>query len=114
MNNKQREVVEIVKGRVKGFLEYTYRNTDVEFTDEMKREIEGKKLPINYTTLYEAYLNTSDKLKDSDYKLYQIEKYIDEELINTKDGLQFLKYTKEGRNIQDIINGKREYKTKRK
>lgn len=114
MNNKQREVVEIVKGRVKGFLEYTYRNTDIEFTDEMKREIEGKNLPINYNTLYEAYLNTSDKLKDSDYKLYQIEKYIDEEFVMTKDGLQFLKYTKEGKNIKDIIDGKHEYKVKRK
>lgn len=114
MNSKEREVVEIVKERVKNFLEYTYRNTDIEFTDEMKREIEGKNLPINYTTLYEAYLNTSDKLKDSDYKLYQIEKYIDEELVNTKDGLQFLKYTKEGRALKGIIEGKHEYKVKRK
>ena len=47
MNNKQKEVVNIVKERVKNFLEYTYRNTDVEFTDEMKREIEGKNLQIN-------------------------------------------------------------------
>lgn len=114
MNSKEREVVEIVKGRVKGFLEYTYRNTDIEFTDEMKKEIEGKNLPINYTTLYEAYLNVSDKLKESDYKLYQIEKYIDNELVMTKDGLRFLKYTKEGTAINDIIEGKKEYKVKKK
>lgn len=114
MNNKQREVVNIVKERVKNFLEYTYRNTDIEFTDEMKREIEGKNLPINYTTLYEAYLNTSDKLRESDYKLYQIEKYIEEELVYTKTGLLFFKNTKEGSAIKDIIDGKREHKVKRK
>lgn len=114
MNNKQREVVNIVKERVKNFLEYTYRNTDIEFTDEMKREIEGKNLPINYATLYEAYLNTSDRAKEDEYKLYQIEKYIEEELVYTKTGLLFFKNTKEGSAIKDIIDGKREYKVKRK
>ena len=114
MNSKQREIVEVVKNRVKDFLEYTYMNTGIEFTDEMKREIENKNLPLNYTTLYEAYLNTSDKLRESDYKLYQVSKYLDEELVYTRDGLQFLKYTKEGRNIKDILDGKREYKVKRK
>lgn len=114
MTNEERKAVEAVKKGIREFLDYMYMNSNIEFTDEMKREIEGKNLPINYTTLYEAYLNTSDKLRESDYKLYQIEKYIDEELVYTKDGLQFLKYTKEGKNIKDILDGKKEYKVKRK
>ena len=69
---------------------------------------------INYTTLYEAYLNVSEKLHESDYKLYQIEEYINDEIVNTKDGIRFFKYTREGSKILDIIGGKCEYKVKRK
>ena len=114
MTNEERKAAEAVKNGIREFLEYMYMNSNIKFTDEMKREVENKNLPLNYTTLYEAYLNTSDKLKESDYKLYQVSKYLDEELVYTRDGLQFLKYTKEGRNIKDILDGKREYKVKRK
>ena len=114
MTNEERKAVEEAIERKKKILEYTYRNSDVPFTDEMKRAVEGNNLPINYATLYEAYLNTSDKLRESDYKLYQISKYIEEELVYTKTGLQFFKYTKDGSAIKDIIDGKREYKVKRK
>ena len=114
MTNEERKAVEEAIERKKKILEYTYRNSDVPFTDEMKRAVEGNNLPINYATLYEAYLNTSDKLRESDYKLYQISKYIEEELVYTKTGLLFFKNTKEGSAIKDIIDGKREYKVKRK
>lgn len=114
MTNEERKAVEETKKGIRKYLDYIYMNSKIEFTEEMKKEVENKNLPINYTTLYEAYLNASDRANKSEYKLYQINKYIEEELVYTKDGLQFLKYTKEGKNIKDIIDGKHEYKVKRK
>lgn len=108
------EIIRDLKDKFRKAREYIYMNYPEKLTKEIIEEVEGKQQTINYATLYEAYLNTSDKLKESDYKLYQIEKYLDEELVYTKDGLQFLKYTKEGRALKGIIEGKHEYKTKRK
>ena len=114
MTNEERKAVEEVRKGIRRYLDYIYNNSNIKFTEEMKREVEGKQQTVEYNTLYEAYLHTSEKLRESDYKIYQINKYIDEELVYTKDGLQFLKYTKEGRAINDIIEGKKQYKVKRK
>lgn len=114
MTNEERKAVEEVKKGIREFLEYMYMNSNITFTEEMKKEVENKNLPINYATLYEAYLNTSDKLRESDYKLYQISKYIEEELVYTKTGLLFFKNTKEGSAIKDIIDGRKEYKVKKR
>lgn len=87
--------------------EYLMMNYGIELNQEEQRA-------ISYETLYEAYMNTSDKLRESDYKLYQIEQYINDEITRTPQGVQFLKYTKEGSKILGIIRGETEYKQKKK
>jgi hypothetical protein len=87
--------------------EYLLMNYGIELKPEEQRA-------ISYQTLYEAYMNTSDKLRESDYKLYQIEQYINDEITRTPQGVQFLKYTKEGSKILGIIRGETEYKQKKK
>ena len=87
--------------------EYLMMNYGIELNQEEQRA-------ISYQTLYEAYMNTSDKLRESDYKLYQIEQYINDEITRTPQGVQFYKYTKEGSKILGIIRGETEYKQKKK
>ena len=87
--------------------EYLLLNYGIELNTEEQKA-------ISYETLYEAYMNTSDKLRESDYKLYQIEQYINDEITRTPQGVQFYKYTKEGGKILGIIRGETEYKQKKK
>lgn len=114
MTNEERKAVEAVKKGIREFLDYMYMNSNIEFTEEMKREIEGKKQTVEYNTLYEAYLNKCEEARQSEYIKYQIKNYLANELVYTKDGLQFLKYTKVGRDLDNIIEEKREYKVKKK
>ena len=95
------------KEQLKRLKEYLLMNYDIELNTEEQKA-------INYETLYEAYMNTSDKLRESDYKLYQIEQYINDEITRTPQAVQFLKYTKEGSKILGIIRGETEYKQKKK
>ena len=95
------------KEQLKGLKEYLLLNYGIELNTEEERA-------ISYETLYEAYMNVSDKLRESDYKLYQIEQYINDEITRTPQGIQFLKYTKEGSKILGIIRGETEYKQKKK
>ena len=114
MTNEERKAVEALRNGIRKLIDYTYRNSNIEFTEEMKREVEGKQQTIEYNTLYEAYLNKCDELRQDEYIKYQLKNYLANELVYTKDGLQFLKYTKVGRDINDLIDAKREYKVKRK
>ena len=95
------------KEQYKRLREYLLMNYGIELNPEEQKA-------INYQVLYEAYMNTYDKLKESDYKLYQIEQYINDEITRTPQGVQFLKYTKEGSKILGIIRGETEYKEKKK
>ena len=95
------------KEQYKRLNEYLLMNYGIELNPEEQRI-------VSYEVLYQAYMDISDKLKESDYKLYQIEQYINDEITRTPQGVQFLKYTKEGSKILDIIKGRTEYKQKKK
>lgn len=95
------------KEQLKRLKDYLLMNYNIELNTEEKRA-------ISYEALYEAYMNTSDKLRESDYKLCQIEQYINDEITRTPQGVQFYKYTKEGSKILGIIRGETEYKQKKK
>ena len=95
------------KEQYKRLKEYLLMNYDVELSPEEHKA-------LSYEALYEAYMNASDKLRESDYKLCQIEQYINDEITRTPQGVQFYKYTKEGSKILGIIRGETEYKQKKK
>jgi len=114
MTNEERKAVEEVRKGIRRYLDYIYNNSNIKFTEEMKREVEGKQQTIEYNTLYEAYLTKCDELRQSNYIKYQLKNYLANELVYTKDGLMFLRYTKVGKDIDNIIEEKREYKVKRK
>lgn len=114
MTNEERKAVETLKKGIRELVDYTYMNTNIKWTEEMKREVEGKQQTIEYNTLYEAYLTKCDELRQSNYVKYQLKNYLANELVYTKDGLNFLRYTKVGKDIDDIIEERREYKVKRK
>ena len=95
------------KEQLKGLKDYLLMNYGIELNTEEQKA-------ISYQTLYEAYMNTSDKLRESDYKLYQIEQYINDEITRTPQGVQFLKHTKDGSKILGIIRGETQYKQKKK
>lgn len=95
------------KEQLKGLKDYLLMNYGIELNTEEKKA-------LSYEALYEAYMNTSDKLRESDYKLYQIEQYVNDEITRTPQGVQFYKYTKEGSKILGIIRGETEYKQKKK
>lgn len=95
------------KEQYKRLNEYLLMNYGIELNQEEQRI-------VSYEVLYEAYMNISDKLRESDYKLYQIEQYINDEITRTPQGVQFYKYTKEGSKILGIIKGETEYKQRKK
>ena len=95
------------KEQYKRLNEYLLMNYGIELNQEEQRI-------VSYEVLYEAYMNISDKLRESDYKLYQIEQYINDEITRTPSGVQFYKYTKEGSKILGIIKGETEYKQRKK
>ena len=95
------------KEQYKRLKEYLLMNYGIELNTEEKKA-------LSYEMLYEAYMNTSGKLRESDYKLYQIEQYINDEITRSPQGVQFYKYTKEGSKILGIIRGETEYKQKKK
>lgn len=114
MTNEERKAVEETKRGIREYLGYIYMNSNIEFTEEMKREVEGKQQTIEYNTLYEAYLTKCDELRKANYIKYQLKNYLANELVYTKDGLMFLRNTKVGRDLDNIIEEKREYKVKKK
>lgn len=95
------------KEQYKRLREYLLMNYGIELNTEERKV-------VSYEVLYQAYMDISDKLKESDYKLYQIEQYINDEITRTPQGVQFLKYTKEGSKILGIIRGETVYKQKKK
>ena len=71
------------KEQYKRLNEYLLMNYGIELNPEEQRI-------VSYEVLYQAYMDISDKLKESDYKLYQIEQYINDEITRTPQGVQFL------------------------